>query len=182
LHGQILCCNFATYNHYRMKHLFYILIPAMFICCTRANQVSISEEDSVLVALLDKLDNCQQEDYETRYDLYDQISIQYEKHNLAELQMQYQQNMLVEAEKVAHKDKEHGHAMMAEAYQRIATTYFVEGILDSASCNAKRAYLLAPIDTLNFRVQTLLLLAQMSLMREDADSTLYYLQKAKHIS
>jgi Tfp pilus assembly protein PilF len=70
---------------------------------------------------------------------------------------------------------------MAEALQQLATVYMVEGQLDSALIEAHEAYRLAPRDTLDFRAQTLLLLAQIHLMAEEGDSVEHYVMQAKRL-
>ena len=89
--------------------------------------------------------------------------------------------MLSEAEAVSHINKVYGHTLMAEALQRLATAYMVEGNLDSALIEAHQAYQLAPKDTVDFRAQTLLLLAQIHLMAGNGDSVEHYTQEAKRI-
>ena len=165
-----------------MKKLFYILLVALFANCIRVNDTSIVEEDSALVVLLNELDKCQaSDDREKCYKLYSLISAEYEKKNLTELQKHYQQKMLSEAETISKNNKKHGQTLMSEALQQLATAYMVEGQLDSALIDARQAYRLASEDTLDFRAQTLLLLAQIHLMAENGDSVQHYITEAKHI-
>ena len=165
-----------------MKKLFYILLVALFANCIRVNDTSIVEEDSALVVLLNELDKCQaSDDREKCYKLYSLISAEYEKKNLTELQKHYQQKMLSEAETISKNNKTHGQTLMSEALQQLATAYMVEGQLDSALIDARQAYRLASEDTLDFRAQTLLLLAQIHLMAENGDSVQHYITEAKHI-
>ena len=165
-----------------MKKLFYILLVALFANCIRVNDTSIVEEDSALVVLLNELDKCQaSDDREKCYKLYSLISAEYEKKNLTELQKHYQQKMLSEAETISKNNKKHGQTLMSEALQQLATAYMVEGQLDSALIDARQAYRLASKDTLDFRAQTLLLLAQIHLMAENGDSVQHYITEAKHI-
>ena len=165
-----------------MKNLFPILLISLFFSCIRVNDAPVAEEDAALVNLLNQLDECQASgDSEKCYQLYSQISAEYEKKNLTELQKDYQQKMLSEAEAISKNNKVHGETLMAEALQRLATAYMVEGQLDSASIEAHEAYRLATKDTLDFRAQTLLLLAQIHLMAENGDSVEHYIKEAKRI-
>jgi hypothetical protein len=165
-----------------MKNIFVILFVALFVSCIKVNDVPFAEEDSALIALLDELDECQATgDREKCFRLYSQISAEYEKKNLTELQKHYQHKMLHEAEAIRNTDKEHGQALMAEALQQLATAYMVEGKPDSASKKAHQAYRLAPKDTLDFRAQTLLLLAQIHLMAENGDSVEHFVREAECI-
>lgn len=165
------------------KLLFMILINIFLVSCVKVNDTLPAEEDAALVTLLNELDQCQEEtgNREKRYKLYSQIAAEYEKKNLTELQKHYLLMMLNEAEAMSQNNKRHGHTLMAEALQQLATTYMVEGQLDSASIQAHRAYQLAPRDTMDFRAQTLLLLAQIHLMAEDGDSVEHYTREAKRI-
>lgn len=165
-----------------MKNLLPIAFIVLFVCCNKVSNVPLAEEDSELVTLLNELDECQQtNDHEKRYHLYSQLSTEYEKKNLTDLQKLYQQNMLCEAEAISRKGNSHGKALMAEALQRQATTFLVEGKTDSASLKARMAYELAPRDTLDFRAQTLLLLAQINLTLGNGDSVSYYTDEATRI-
>lgn len=165
-----------------MKKLLYILLVALLAGCIKVNEVPLAEEDSALVSLLNELDKCQESgDYEKRFKLYSQIAAEYEKKNLTDLQKQYQQKMLSEAEAISTINNVYGHRLMAEALQQLATAHMVEGSLDSASIEAHQAYQLAPKDTLDFRAQTLLLLAQIQLMAEEGDSVEHYISEAKRI-
>ena len=162
--------------------MFYILLVALFAGCVKVNDAPLVEDDAALVTLLDELDQCQAiGDREECYSLYSQIAAEYEKKNLTELQKKYQQLMLSEAEAISKDNKRRGHMLMAEALQQLATTHMVEGQLDSASIEAHQAYRLAPMDTLDFRAQTLLLLAQIHLMAEEGDSVEHYILEAKRI-
>ncbi|MBQ9555367.1 MAG: hypothetical protein IJV05_04000 [Muribaculaceae bacterium] len=144
-----------------MKKLFLVILIGLFVSCVKVNNAPLDEEDGELLALLDELDKCQATgDQEKCFKLYSQIAAEYEKKNLTELQKQYQQKMLSEAEAISTNNKVSGHILMAEALQQLATAYMVEGQLDSALIEAREAYRLAPMDTLDFRAQTLLLLAQ----------------------
>ena len=173
--------NFAE-NYRGMKKLFYILLVALFAGCVKVNDAPLVEDDAALVTLLDELDQCQAiGDREECYSLYSQIAAEYEKKNLTELQKKYQQLMLSEAEAISKDNKRRGHMLMAEALQQLATAHMVEGQLDSASIEAHQAYRLAPMDTLDFRAQTLLLLAQIHLMAEEGDSVEHYILEAKRI-
>lgn len=165
-----------------MKNLSLIILISLFFSCIRVNDTPIAEEDADLIALLNELDKCQATgNQETCYKLYAQISAEYEKKNLTELQKHYQHKMLSEAESISKNNKVHGQALMAEALQQLATAYMVEGKLDSASIEAHQAYRLAPKDTLDFRAQTLLLLAQIHLMAENGDSIEHYILEAQRI-
>lgn len=165
-----------------MKKLFLVILIGLSISCIKVSDAPIAEDDAALVTLLNELDKCQQTgDQERRYMLYSQIAAEYEKKNLTELQKHYQQKMLSEAESISNHNKNHGHTLMAEALQQLATAYLVEGNLDSASIEAHQAYQLAPKDTLDFRAQTLLLLAQIHLMAEEGDSVEHYIKEAKRI-
>ena len=166
----------------KMKYVFLFALITTLIGCSKANEAPLAEEDVELVTLLNELDECKQScDRERRFRLYAQISAEYEKKNMTELQKYYQQNMLSEAEMIGCNDKVRGCAMKAEALQRLATTYMVEGKVDSALLDAHLAYKLAPKDTLDFRAQTLLLLAQIHLMNEDGDSVLHFTHEAARI-
>ena len=165
-----------------MKKLLYILLVALLAGCIKVNEVPLAEEDSALVSLLNELDKCQESgDHEKRFKLYSQIAAEYEKKNLTDLQKQYQQKMLSEAEAISTINNVYGHRLMAEALQQLATAHMVEGSLDSASIEAHQAYQLAPKDTLDFRAQTLLLLAQIQLMAVEGDSVEHYISEAKRI-
>ncbi len=165
-----------------MKYLVLFLLTIPFIGCVKINKAPLTEEDIELVSLLDKLDDCQANgNHEDCYRLYSQISAEYEKKNLTELQKHYQQKMLHESEALSEYDETRGHTLMAEALQQLATTYMVEGNADSAAIEAHRAYQTAPKDTLDFRAQTLLLLAQIHLMNENGDSVEYYTSRAEEL-
>lgn len=165
-----------------MKNILPIAIIALFVCCTKVSNAPLAGEDSELVTLLNELDECQQtNDREKRFRLYSQVSTEYEKKNLTDLQKLYQQKMLCEAEAISQEDKHHGKALMAEALQRLATTYLVEGKTDSASQKARMAYELSPKDTLDFRAQTLLLLAQINMTIGNGDSVLHYTDEATRV-
>ena len=162
--------------------MFYILLVALLAGCVKVNDAPLDEDDAALVTLLDELDRCQATgNREKCYQLYSRIAAEYEKKNLTELQKHYQQKMLSEAEAITGDNKKHGHTLMAEALQQLATAHMVEGNLDSASIEAHKAYRLAPMDTLDFRAQTLLLLAQIHLMAEEGDSVEHYILEAKRI-
>lgn len=165
-----------------MKKLLLITLITLFVGCIKVNDAPLPEEDTALASLLNELDLCQATgDREKCYRLYSQIAAEYEKKNLTELQKHYQQKMLSEAEAITRNNKRHGHALMAEALQQLATVYMVEGQLDSALIEAHEAYRLAPRDTLDFRAQTLLLLAQIHLMAEEGDSVEHYVMQAKRL-
>ncbi len=165
-----------------MKNILPIAFIALFVCCNKVSNAPLAEEDSELVTLLNELDECEQtNDREKRFHLYSQVSTEYEKKNLIDLQKLYQQKMLCEAEAISHEDKHHGKTLMAEALQQMATTYLVEGKTDSASMKAHHAYELTPRDTLDFRAQTLLLLAQINLTLGNGDSVLHYTDEATRI-
>ena len=173
--------NFAEKQN-DMKKLFFIALITLFVGCIKVNEAPLDQEDAALVTLLDQVDQCQTTgDREKCYNLYSQIAAEYEKKNLTELQKQYQQKMLNEAEAITKDSKRRGHMLMAEALQQLATAHMVEGQLDSASIEAHQAYQLAPSDTLDFRAQTLLLLAQIHLMAEEGDSVEHYIMEAKRI-
>lgn len=162
-----------------MKYVLLFALIAMLTSCNGSKDAPLAEEDTELETLLNELDECKQsDDREKCFQLYAQISAEYEKKNLTDLQKLYQQKMLKEAEAIHAKDKVRGCMMMAEALQRLAATYMVEGEVDSALVDAHLAYHLAPRDTVDFRAQTLLLLAQIHLMNEDGDSVLHYTDKA----
>lgn len=165
-----------------MKKLLYILLVALLAGCVQVNDAPVAEEDAALVSLLNELDKCQESGgHEERFKLYSQIAAEYEKKNLTELQKHYQQMMLSEAKAVSSNNNVYSHTLMAEALQQLATAYMVEGNLDSALIEAHQAYQLAPKDTLDFRAQTLLLLAQIHLMAENADSVEHCIREAEHI-
>lgn len=177
----IFISNFAA-KFQNMKNLFPITFVVLFACCTKVSNAPLNEEDSELLTLLNELDECQQSgDGEKRFHLYSKVSTEYEKRNLTNLQKLYQQKMLNEAESICHEDKRHGQALMAEALQRLATTNLVEGKTDSASLNAHRAYELTRNDTLDFRAQTLLLLAQINMAIGNGDSVSFFTKEAMRI-
>ena len=181
LYFSIVICNFAKKQN-KMKKLFLVILIGLFISCIKVNDAPPAEEDAELVTLLNELDKCQSTgDHKKRFKLYSQIAAEYEKKNLTELQKQYQQKMLNEAEAICSYNKASGHTLMAEALQQLATAYMVEGNLDSALIEAHKAYQLAPKDTLDFRAQTLLLLAQIHLMAEEGDSVEHYINEAEYI-
>lgn len=165
-----------------MKKLLYILLVALFASCVKVNDTPVAEEDAALVSLLNELDQFPSTGNRVkRYRLYSQISAEYEKKNLTELQKHYQKLMLSEAEAITSDNKISGYKLMAEALQQLATAHMVEGQLDSALIEAHQAYQLAPRDTMDFRAQTLLLLAQIHLMAENGDSVEHYTAEAKRI-
>lgn len=165
-----------------MKKLFLIILIGLLVNCTKTNNKPPTEEDAALFSLLNELDKCQETgDKEKRYKLYSQIAAEYEKKNLSELQKHYQHKMIIEAEAINKDNKRRGQTLLAEAHQQMATTHMVTGDLDSACIEAHNAAQLAPKDTLDFRAQTLLLLAQIHLMAENADSVLHYISEAKLI-
>lgn len=166
-----------------MKKLFLIaLLITLLAGCIRVNNAPLDQGDAALAGLLDQVDQCRADgNREKCYSLYAQIAAEYEKKNLTELQKHYQQLMLSEAEAISNSNKRHGHTLMADALQQMATVHMVEGQLDSAAIEARRAYQLAPRDTLDFRAQTLLLLAQIHLMAEEGDSVTHYTLEAKRI-
>ena len=165
-----------------MKDACLVTLIALLAGCSGSKDARPTEEDAELVTLLNELDECKQsDDHEKCFRLYAQISAEYEKKNLTELQKLYQQRMLDEGEAIHKKDKVRGGAMKAEALQRLATTYMVEGKADSALLDAHLAYQFAPKDTLDFRAQTLLLLAQIHLMNEDGDSVLHFTDEAARV-
>ena len=99
-----------------MKKLFFVILIGLFVSCVKVNNAPLDEEDGELVALLNELDKCQETaDHETRYKLYSQIAAEYEKKNLTDLQKQYQQKMLSEAEAISTINNVYGHRLMAEA-------------------------------------------------------------------
>ena len=165
-----------------MKNLIPIALVVLLLCCVKVNDAPVAEEDAALVALLNELDECRENGgSEKCYKLYAQIAAEYEKKNLTNLQKHYQQKMLKEAETVRESNEKYGRVLMAEALQQLATVYMVEGQLDSALTDACQAYLLTPPDTLEFRAQTLLLLAQIHLAAEDGDSVDYYIRESERI-
>ena len=165
-----------------MKKLFLVILIGLLVSCIKVSDSPLDEEDAALVTLLDELDKCGAAgDREQCYKLYSQLSAEYEKKNLTELQKHYQQKMISEAEAISKNNKKHGQMLMAEALQQLATAFMVEGQLDSALIDARQAYCLAPRDTLDFRAQTLLLLAQIHLMDENGDSVQHYITEAERI-
>ena len=165
-----------------MKKLFLLILIGLLVSCIKVSDSPLDEEDAALVTLLDELDKCRATgDREQCYKLYSQISAEYEKKNLTELQKHYQQKMISEAKAISKNNKKHGQTLIAEALQQLATAYMVEGQLDSALIEGQEAYRLAPRDTLDFRAQTLLLLAQIHLMAENGDSVQYYIREAERI-
>lgn len=165
-----------------MKKLLTLFCLTLLIGCVRVGDIPLDAEDAALFALLDELDDCQRSgDREQCFRLYSQISAVYESKNLTSLQKHYQQKMLDEAMAIRGVDEVRGLALMAEACQQLATSYMVEGQLDSAALLARRAFLLAPQDTLDFRAQSLLLLAQIHLQSEQVDSLTLCVSEAEEI-
>lgn len=165
-----------------MKHVLLFALITVLISCNEGKEVPLAEEDAKLVTLLNELDECNLSgDREKCFRLFAQIAAEYEKKNLTDLQKRYQQKMLHEAEAIQENDKERGCTLKAEAMQQLATTYMVEGKMDSALTDAHLAYQLAPKDTLDFRAQTLLLIAQIHLMNDDGDSVLHYTKESAQI-
>lgn len=166
-----------------MKNLFAAtLLLALLAGCGTADTTALPDEDAALTTLLDELDECAASgSHRQCYRLYASIAAEYEKKNLTSLQKHYQQKMVLEAEAVGREDAPCGRRLKAEALQQLATTYMVEGQLDSAALNARNACHEAPADTLDFRAQTLLLLAQIHLMAEHDDSTLFYVRAAETV-
>lgn len=77
-----------------MKKLLYILLVALFASCVKVNDTPVAEEDAALVSLLNELDQFPSTGNRVkRYRLYSQISAEYEKKNLTELQKHYQKLM-----------------------------------------------------------------------------------------
>lgn len=110
-----------------------------------------------------------------RYDTLAQLSLQYEARNLTEQQQECQLQMLEQAQQLGDRQLE------AEARQRIACTYMVMGTADKAADQMRLAYAKAPADSLDFRAQTLLMLAQIGLQQDQADSARHYLDRAKAV-
>ena len=171
-------CIFAE-KYCNMKKLFSVVLIMLFACCVKVNEVPLQEEDFELMTLLNELD-AHQVSGEERFRLYSRISAEYEKKNLTELQKNYLRKMMAEAETVGKKDSRRGRILLAEAMQQLATAYMVEGKTDSALVEAHRSLVTAPKDTLDFRAQTLLLVAQLYLMAENGDSVIYYVKEAEH--
>ncbi len=97
-----------------MKKLFLIALITLLVGCIKVNDTPLNPEDATLVTLLNQVDQCQATgDREKCYSLYSQIAAEYEKKNLTELQKQYQQKMLSEAEAIAKGNKRHGQKLMA---------------------------------------------------------------------
>lgn len=164
------------------SHLAALILVTLLPGCTKMPDAPLDEEDAELVALLDEADECQATgDHEKCFRLYEQLAAEYEKKNLTALEKQYQQKMLGEAEAIHVINKVRGQALKAEALQQLATAYLVEGQLDSAALMARRSFLTAPADTLDFRAQTLLLLAQIHLLSENGDSVQHYTREAEHV-
>lgn len=133
--------------------------------------------DSALVVLLNAVDysrGCQ--DHMARYKLYALMSKYYERRNLTLQQQTFQQRMLEEAEQMGNEQ------LASEAYCRIATAEMVSGRLDQAATKARTALALASKDSLDYRAQALLLLCQIYLQKEHADSARYFLDSAVSVS
>ena len=131
----------------------------------------------ILTALL-LLSACKQgEDYDARdkYELLAKLSEQYEEKNLTEQQQECQLQMLAEAEAMGDSTR------ISEAHQRIAATCLVTDELEKATEEMLLAYSLAAKDSLDYRAQTLLMLCQIHLQRELADSARFYLDAARRI-
>lgn len=163
-----------------MKNVLFILVASLLLTgCAGQAKREVPPEDSALVALLDAVDECREDgDAEKRYELYSLISEEYENKNLSEQQMHYQRLMLDEALQMPDADSKRRDMLVAEAHQRIATAHMVNDELDSAASEAWMAYELAPSDTVEFRAQLLLLLCQICLQGEQADSARRYLDMA----
>lgn len=110
-----------------------------------------------------------------RYRTLAQLSAEYEEHNLTEQQQECQLQMLDEALQM------HDRSLESEARQRIACTYMVMGEMDKAAQQMLQAYRTAPADSLDYRAQTLLMLAQIWLQLEQPDSTRHYLNLAADV-
>ena len=141
-----------------------------------ARQWQQDQADSAMATLLTAADygrGCR--DALTRYRLHALFSTIYESKNLSQQQQYHQRMMLAEAEKLGNSQ------LQSEAHSRIAATHMVTGQLDSAATEARIALQTARKDTLDYRAQTLLLLCQIYLQQEQADSASYYLVQARSV-
>lgn len=117
-------------------------------------------------------------DHALRYDIQRALAMQYEAKNLFSLQQECQRTMLAEARRMADPYR------MAEATQQMAVTTLAdpaatdEGNTQEAIRLARRALTDAPADSLAFRAETLLFLAQCYIAAEQTDSAALLLASA----
>lgn len=117
-------------------------------------------------------------DHALNYNIQRQLALQYEAKNLFALQQEAQRTMLAEAH--ALKDP----YRIAEATQQMAVTTLAdesapEGAdVAAAEHLARQAYAAAPADSVEFRSETLLFLAQCCIAEEQTDSAAFFLQRA----
>lgn len=103
------------------------------------------------------------------------LSEQYEKENLYKQQMECQYRMLDLAKSADKKEQ------VAEAHQRIATTYMVMCEMEKAADEMKLAYEASPADSLDFRAQTLLMRCQIAIQQEQLDQARSFCDSAVSI-
>lgn len=138
--------------------------------------VEAEETDSAIAVFLDAVDAAELcQDNEARYQVYDALSLLYEKKNLYEQQQECQEQMLVSAESIADRN------LIAETHQRMAMTAMVMGDTNVALNEANLAYSSASSDTLDFLSQTLVLISQIWLQDGMTDSAACYLSEASRI-
>lgn len=135
------------------------------------------DPDSALHLLLFAADYAKgSADHALNYNIHRQLALQYEAKNLFSLQQESQRTMLAEARKLADPYR------MAEATQQMAITTLAMGAVNAeqqARRLASQAYADAPTDSVEFRAETLLFLAQTYIAIEQTDSAALLLQRAK---
>lgn len=135
--------------------------------------------DSALHVLLFAADYAKgSSDHALNYNIHRQLALLYEARNLFTLQQQAQRTMLAEAHALKEPYR------IAEATQQMAITTLAdesapEGAdVAAAERLARQAYAAAPADSLEFRAETLLFLAQCCIAEEQTDSAAFFLQRA----
>lgn len=133
-------------------------------------------EKDALHLLLDAADFCHgSSDHALCYSINYALAREYEAHGLYTLQQKHERAMLSEAQLMADAGR------TAEARQQMAVTAFATDQTEEAIRLAQQSLIDAPRDSVDFRAQTLLFLAQAYLEREATDSAAVYLQKAKDV-
>lgn len=146
----------------KLQSLFFVCPVWLSVVAAIALFVSCGQKENSLV--------------HERYELLSKLSLQYEQKNLTEQQQECQLLMLARAEEMGDS------VLQAESHQRIATTCMVRGELDKAIDEMNKAMRLAPADSLDFISQTSLMLCQIFLQQDAADSARFYLNHAIEVS
>lgn len=134
------------------------------------------DPDSAMSLMLDAADMASTcNDADIKYHVYEALSELYEEKNLSAQQQDAQHQMQQAAH--AMRDK----TLEAKAMQRMAMTSMVMGQTDTALQQAHKAYRLICADSTSFRAQTMLLLCQIYLQREQTDSAYTCLERAATI-